>query len=370
MNDTLHISFFIPSLARGGAERVFVQVAGGLADRGHEVDFVVANDELVIADQLADNVNRYFIRASRALYACVPYVRYLLRRRPDALLSTLHHGNFLSIVSHYLTRWSGTLCTRVPNDFLREEFGSKFKQKLTPVLGRLLYPRADRVICVSGGVEESMKQIGMSRTRLRTIPNPVNASGIRDRAGAYTPDHPFFQTDGPVLLSVGRLEKQKDFSTLIRAFKKIRRNDVRLLILGDGSRRASLERLVKQNGLEDRVALPGEVDNPYPYFEQADLFVLSSLWEGMPNVLLEAITLGKTAVATDCPSGPAEVLEGGEFGYLTPPGDEQELARTIEHALAHPLPKEHVRRRAKDYSLERVVDAYESCLRTSISQTQ
>jgi glycosyltransferase involved in cell wall biosynthesis len=188
--------------------------------------------------------------------------------------------------------------------------------------------------------------------------NPVITPDVRKRACAPL-DHPWFAPDQPpVILAVGRLTKQKDFPTLIRSFAQVRQNvPARLLILGEGVDRDELEALVRQLGLQDDVSLPGFVDNPYAYMHRAGLFVLSSRWEGLPTVLIEALYCGRPVIATDCPSGPREILANGRFGALVPVGDVEALSRAIVDGLAGktPLPPEES---WHPYSMEAVVEQY------------
>ncbi|MCZ6872143.1 MAG: glycosyltransferase, partial [bacterium] len=171
--------------------------------------------------------------------------------------------------------------------------------------------------------------------------------------------HPWFEPGcPPVLLAVGRLAKQKDFGTLLRAFARLRRSQpARLLILGEGPERPALETLVRELGLEQDVRLPGFVDNPYAYMARASAFVLSSLWEGLPTVLVEALFCGAPVVATDCPSGPREILRGGELGGLVPMRDPVALADSMQMALAGKIPRP-TRESWQSYTVETVVDRY------------
>ncbi len=183
-------------------------------------------------------------------------------------------------------------------------------------------------------VEDFIRLTGI-RQKVQVIHNPVVTPELLQRAEEPL-EHPWFQPkEPPVLLGVGRLTRQKNFPNLIRAFAEVRkRRPVRLLILGEGEERASLEDLVRSFGLEGEVGLPGFVQNPYPYMKRAAAFVLSSDWEGLPTVLIEALALGTPVVATDCPSGPREILQGGRWGRLVPVNNPTALAQALEATLA------------------------------------
>jgi glycosyltransferase involved in cell wall biosynthesis len=204
-----------------------------------------------------------------------------------------------------------------------------------PQLVRYFYPWADCVVAVSKGVANDLVRFGkIPSERIRVIYNPIVTPEIQEKAKAVL-EHPWLEEgQPPVILSVGRLTAQKDFSTLIHAFAAVRQTHAaRLLILGEGEERSSLEFLIRQLGLEQDVSLPGFVPNPYPYMVRAAAFVLSSKYEGLPGVLIEALYCGAPLISTDCPSGPREILANGKYGQLVQVGDVTTLAHAIQMAL-------------------------------------
>ena len=230
---------------------------------------------------------------------------------------------------------------------------------------RALYPRTDALVAVSQGVADDIARMaGLDARRVTVIPNPIVTPDLERRAREPV-EHRFFgDGDPPVILGVGRLVRQKDFATLVRAFALVRaRRDARLLILGAGDpREAETERelraLIAALGLGSDVDLPGWVDNPVAYMTHADVFALSSAYEGFGNVVAEALAVGTPVVSTDCQSGPAEILEGGRHGRLVPVGDPRALADAILQTLAAPPDGARLRRRADRYRTERIVDEY------------
>jgi glycosyltransferase involved in cell wall biosynthesis len=200
---------------------------------------------------------------------------------------------------------------------------------------------------------------GLSREQVCVVRNPVWTSELTQLAQEPV-NHPWLQQhDTPVIIGAGRLTRQKDFTTLIRAFAEIRaRRPCRLILLGEGDYRVRLEALASELNIRDAVSLPGFVPNPYAWIARARLFVLSSLWEGSPNVLTEALALGVPVVSTDCPSGPREILKGGEYGTLVPMGDAAALARAMATTLDHPLPRERLQEAARPYTVEESVRGY------------
>lgn len=228
-----------------------------------------------------------------------------------------------------------------------------------PWLMRWVYPWADSVVAVSQGVADDLvRTLGIDATRVKVIYNPVVDETLFDKAKQPL-EHPWFkQGEPPVVLAVGRLTEQKDFETLIRAFAVVRaKRVVRLLILGEGELRFQLETLVNQLGLKDDVALPGFVANPFGYMARASVFVLSSRWEGLPTVLLEAMACGAQVVSTDCPSGPREILEDGKWGLLVPVENVSTLAQAITLKLDE-FEGPDVKRRAMDFGADQAVQKY------------
>ncbi|HEY8363833.1 MAG TPA: glycosyltransferase, partial [Tissierellaceae bacterium] len=210
-----------------------------------------------------------------------------------------------------------------------------FKARILPILMKFLYPLADAVIAVSEGVAKDLTQIiGLPAEKVKVIYNPVITPEIFKKAEEPI-KHPWFAPgELPVILGVGRLTKQKDFITLIRAFDIVRKEyPSRLVILGEGEERPELEALVQELDLEQYVNMPGFVENPFSYMKKAAVFVLSSRWEGLPNVLIQALALGIPVVSTACPSGPTEILEKGKLGRLVPVGNEVIMAKAILEEL-------------------------------------
>ena len=200
-----------------------------------------------------------------------------------------------------------------------------------PWLAKNLYPWADGIVAVSQGVGDDLAQfVDLDGKHIHVIYNPVVRPELHELARQPL-DHPWFRPgEPPVVLGVGRLNPQKDFGTLIRAFAKVvQTREARLLILGEGAQRDELEALVKELHLVQQVSLPGFATEVYAYMSRASLFVLSSKWEGLPGVLIEAMCCGTPVVSTDCPSGPREILKNGMYGDLVPMGSVDALADAI-----------------------------------------
>lgn len=356
------LALLLPDLLGGGAQRAIVTLANGLAARGAAVDLLLARAIGEYFHEVDSSVRIVHLGARRAsVTAIVPLAKYLDRERPDAVLSTLAFTN----VGAVLARW---LASHTPWLVLREaasltgvgEAVESWKYRLTPLVVRVAYRYADRVVGVSEGVSRELREKGrLPQKRVVTIYNPVVTANLPGLAEEPV-DHPWFAAGGPrTILGVGRLKPQKDFATLVRAFHLLRqRLNCRLMILGEGEQREELRRLAEDLGHGEEVAMPGFVQNPFRFMSRSDVFVLSSRFEGLPNVLIQAMATGCPVVSTDCPHGPKEILESGKWGQLVQVGDEEGMARAIEAVLEGRIERKDTRRRARDFSADRAVDAY------------
>jgi glycosyltransferase involved in cell wall biosynthesis len=345
------IALFLPSLGGGGAEQVMAILANAFAERGFAVDLVLAKAEGPYLDQIGSQI-RIVDLGRRRVAMCLPaLVRYLRRERPTTLISALNYVNVIAILAHRLARVPTRLVVS-EHSILSRYRTRDLRGRLVPMLMRITYPLADSVVCVSKGVARDLGEtIGLDLAKTVVIYNPVDIDSID--ANAHEPlDHPWFQPGAPpVVLAVGRLTEAKDFSSLIRAFALLKaQRPARLMILGEGELRGELEALIAAHGLSDDVALPGYVTNPFAYMKRSAVFVLSSRWEGFGLVLVEAMACDTPVVSTDCPSGPAEILEDGKWGTLVQIGDEYSMAEAIGSVLdetSHP----DVRQRAKHFDV-------------------
>jgi len=355
------VAFFLPSLGGGGAERMILNLARGFAERGFKVDLVLARAEGPYLSQVPSEARVVDLGARRVLYALPGLVHYLRRERPQAMLSTLSHANIVALWARVIGRVPTRLVIREANTTrISVSGGPPLRRRLIPVFMRLFYLGADAVVANSFGVAEDLAKLGVPPDKIKVIYNPVVTPELFAKAEESV-DHSWFRPDEPpVILGVGRLTKQKDFPTLIRAFALVRKERLaRLMILGEGEERPKLEALVRELGLKEDVVLPGFVDNPYKYMKRAGVFVLPSLWEGLPNVLIEALALGTPVVATDCPGGSREILEGGKWGKLVSVGDVEALADAIVAVLSNPkLPEGAVERITRLFGLENIMAEY------------
>jgi glycosyltransferase involved in cell wall biosynthesis len=354
------LAIFLMDLAGGGAERVMINLALGFANRGLNVDLVLVKAEGPYLFHLPSNINLVKLEKSRLLLSLPALIRYLRQTRPTILMSALEDTNTVALWARKLAGVSTRVIVTVHNHLSCESQNStQLKRRLTPQLVKMFYPWADHVVAVSQGVASDLIKIGIEPQKVQAIYNPIVTSELRLRL-QETIEHPWFEPgQPPVILGVGRLTRQKDFSTLLRAFAQLnRRNTSRLMILGEGEERIELEKLARELGIAENVMFPGFVTNPYAYMTQAKAVVLSSAWEGFGNVLVEAMAAGTPVIATDCESGPAEILANGKYGKLVRVGNPEEMAIAIAATFEHSVDVEELKKRAEEFTLEKATTKY------------
>ena len=334
------LAIFLPSLRGGGAERVMMNLANGFAGKGLSVDLVLVKAEGAYLKGVPDSLRVVDLDAGRVARSLPALVRYLRRERPDALLSAMNHANILALWARSLARTPARVTISEHNNLSASMQNVPSRRaRLMPWLMRCFYPLADGIVAVSEGVADDLASaIRMPRERITVIYNPVVTPELLQMAREPL-DHPWFRPgEPPVILGAGRLTRQKDFSMLIRSFALVRKErPARLLILGEGEERRDLEGLAGTLGIAGDIDMPGFVDNPYKYMARAALFALSSKWEGLSTVIIEAMACGTPVVSTDCPSGPREILNGGQYGSLVPVGNVEYFTRAVLEALEHPF---------------------------------
>ncbi len=378
----------------GGIQRGLLNLATGLIERGYEVDLLLRRKRGAMLDQVPPGVRviearAFWPLAARALYqlpasaraitktwlltrrprpfySVEPLVDYLRAERPVALLATPTTAALAALWAAHLAESDVRVVAREANTLSRQithqrrAFG-----KHLPSLIAEWYPRAAGIVAPSQGVAEELAALtGLARDRIETIHNPVDVGRIRALA-VESPDDPWLTTPNapPVVLGAGRLVPAKDFPTLLRAFAGLRRQrPARLVILGEGRERRRLLGLASDLGVREDVRLTGHVANPFAYMARASVFALSSLYEGLANVLREALVCGCPVVATDCPSGSAEVLGHGRYGRLVPVGDAPALGNALAETLEDPRARAAAALSAVSIASSQSIDRYQELL--------
>ncbi len=354
------IGIFLSDLDGGGAERVMLNLAGGFVEQGLEVDLVLVKAEGSLLSEVHPKVRVVNLGCQRLLLSIPAMIRYLQQQQPTALLSALEDTNLVALWARQLAGVSTRIVVSVHNNLSQEsQQATELKRRLTPYLVSWFYPWADKIITVSQGVAQDLVKMGLSSERIQVIYNPIITPEYCQKILAPL-NHPWFSpSEPPVILGVGRLHKQKDFPSLIQAFALVQQMiPARLMILGEGKERQHLEALVQKLGLNEKVALPGFVANPYIYMRHAAVLVLSSAWEGFGNVLVEAMAAGTPVVSTNCESGPAEILSNGQYGKLVDVGDIQGMAKAIVDTIEQPKDSVTLGRRASEFSLDKALAQY------------
>lgn len=354
MNKKPRLAIFVAFSGTGGVERVVHSLLQGFSAYDIDVDLLaVVGKRGWLPDIPWPNIRVIDLKVKHSHLALPALARYLRQERPDVLMAAKDRAVRIAVLARKLsgvdTRVVGQLHNNI-SGFLETKTPVQRWLRLAPM--RWLFPSLDLIICVSQGVvEDTLKLVDMPAEKLIALPNPIITPDVYPRSEEPV-DHPWFREAVPVILGAGRLTPEKDFATLIRAFKQVReRQDCRLMILGEGSKRSELEQLVADLNLQDSVSMPGYTSNPYAYMKKAALFVLSSAWEGSGNVLVEALAMGTPAVSTDCPYGPAETLAGGRWGRLVPVADVEAMAQAMLETLENPLPAETLKAAVADFGL-------------------
>ena len=379
----------------GGVDRCQWRLATEYASRGYRVDLVVFNAEGIDPSRLPTNIDLVVIPKSNGIASklaalrCDPrgwrlllrpillpprpssrlrylpgLISYLRASRPDLLISAGTYENLVSVLA-VLGAGSSTrilVSERNPLEqrLQREKHRKAWRWRYLPPVLSYYYQRATRVIAISNELSEDIREnLHIPHDCVHVVYNPVidqtSLSRMREPV-----DHPWLKDDAvPVLLAVGRLRDEKDFPTLLRAFRSARsRQPMRLIILGDGPDRKKLEDLIRELELSEHVCLAGYQHNPLNYMAHANVLVLSSLYEGLPAVLIEALAAGCPVISTDCPGSSAEILCHGRYGQLVPVGDPKAMSEAILETLKHPPQPSLLRERGREFSVERTADGY------------
>lgn len=348
------LGVFISFSGDGGVERMVTQLCAEFVQHV-QVDLLALKLSGGHAQRIPPQVNLMRLEARHAWTSVGEVADYLRRVRPDALLVAKDRAGRAALAARRRAGVDVPVHIRLGTNLSAAlEKRSAFSRWLRTWPMQRAYAQAASVIAVSEGVrQDTLRLTGLPASRVQVIRNPVITATLAQQAAAPVPHDWLRDKTAPVILGMGRLTRQKGFDTLLRAFARLQaQQPSRLIVLGEGPRpedRARHEALARELGVAARVCWPGFQANPYAWLSRADLFALSSAWEGSPNALTEALALGVPCVSTDCPSGPAEILAGGRYGALVPVGDDAALAGAMARILAAPLPPEALRAAVAEY---------------------
>ncbi|MEO9649039.1 MAG: glycosyltransferase [Roseobacter sp.] len=359
------VSILLPKMSGGGISRTRTALAKGLLETEQvRVEFVLEKGGGVLQDLIPEGASVHIVGPMRLRQSVGILAAYYRQRQPAVILTSKELHAFAAILARWVSRDKIGVFPTLHGDFAMRlaKNRSRFEELWLPRAVGLLYRSADAAIGVSGGVADGLiSATGLPQDKVVAIHNPFNLDAIRAQAIEAAPSHPWLapDRDRPCLVAAGRLAVQKDYGTLLRAMARVvAHRPARLVILGEGVERGILEEQVRALGLQDHVSMAGFVPNPFPDIAAADVFALSSLWEGLPGVLIQAMALGRQIVSTDCPHGPSEILRKGTLGGLVPVGDDIALAKAICTALDRPVGTERLRSRAEDFAAARITKQY------------
>lgn len=360
-----HIAVFVPVLGGGGAERQMLNLMNEFVRHGVKTDVLVADAEQ--SDYLSElseevRVISFDVPSTILSLPSLPsIISYLWNANPKVLVSVALWAHLAPLLACKIAG-TNTRCVASVRNFHSREYksGISFSRRIVLNISGYTLSKMDHVFAVTKRIRKDViKNFGVKSTNVSVVNSPILDSDVSDRAQEYV-EHPWFNdSDLPVLISVGRLTRQKNYPLLLRAFSEVRRQrHARLVVLGEGEERSSLERQARRLKINEDVDFVGFVDNPYAYMSKASLFVLASDWEGLQNVIVEALAVGCPVVSTDCPSGPREILDDGKYGRLVPTSAPESLAEAILEALRSTTDEEKLKARAQDFSDNAVADAY------------
>lgn len=349
------------TLGDGGVGRLTLLLTRRWCDMGIHVDLLLARTTSPYMSELDSRVRVFCTGTSNPFFSTPRVAMYLLRERPDVILSDSLRLNRISHRAKTLSRSDVRVYTTlhipmgVKEGLLPERKRPRYRRQVIRT-----FSKNHGIIAVSQGVAQDLvTHFPIPPQKVKVIYNPIVFPELFQKAREPISHSWFLSKDIPVVLAAGRFEPQKAFLTLIKAFHALQKEIMaRLVILGDGKERGTMEALIAQFGLQDSVSLPGFVLNPYPYMANADLFVLSSAWEGFGIVLVEAMALGTPVVSTNCPFGPGEILENGRLGPLVPVGDISGLATAMKQALSNPVARDELTKAAGRFSDHASAAAY------------
>ena len=377
----IRVAFFISSMDVGGAERVVTNIIKNI-DRRHFLPLLVLfskrgrllaelPEDLMILS-LKELKGKYWY-GFQWLNLLRQFCRTLKTIEPEVLVSFTWYPNAISIIAKILGKIRCRVIVSERTSTFKYE--GKFANGLRNLTLRFLYPHAGLVIAPSGGIANHLVSLRrIAPEKIHVIHNPVEISVIK-ALSKHSSSDVWFDKRRNIIISVGRLGLEKGFDYLIRSIAILVQGgiDCFLVILGEGMQRPKLQALAGELGISARVSMPGFQKNPYQYVANSTLFVLSSLYEGFPNALLEAMSLGVPSVATRCPTGPEEIIEDGVNGVLVAPGDEKALAEAMRQLLLDEDLRKRLggagEKRARDFRVETIVGKYEDGIRSLLGES-
>jgi glycosyltransferase involved in cell wall biosynthesis len=353
------LALLLPDMRGGGAERVALRLIEDFVAAGHEVQLVLMRAQGELLPLVPPEVRIFDLEAQRIRSVVLPLRRYFHEQKPDAIQILMWPLTVVGLIAHRLAG-SKARVVLAEHSTLSRQYASFRRLGLAKLRHsiRFFYPLADARITVSKQAADDLADVsGLPRESIDVIYNPVGGPPASARPGA---DVVALWGDAPArILTVGTLKKEKNHALLIRAFAElVRTRPARLMIVGEGEMRAELEQLALTLGVAEHLVMPGFFTDPWPFYLSANLFALTSDFEGFPLVLIEAMRAGLPIVSTDCESGPREILDDGRLGALVPCGAAQALAAAMAAMLDRPTPPDALHQRAEALSGQQTSNRY------------
>lgn len=359
------VALMVYSMRSGGVERMRTHLADAFLRRGYSTSVVVARCDGHWGRHLPDippDAELIDLKAGSFKAWFSGFKDYLAREKPRVVLAAMETAGVIAL---WARRQTGIEARVVVSSHIEVSRHVKrdwhfAKRVALSYLVRRFYRQADGIVAVSHAVADDLAGFARQpRERITVINNPVVTEGMKRAAGEAI-DHPWLQDRSvPIILGVGRLTEQKDFATLLKAFALVReRRPARLMILGEGEEREDLLSLAASLSIAEHVQMPGFIANPFTYMANSSVFALSSLWEGLPGVVIQALACGCPVVSTDCAGGVREILKEEDYGRMVPVGDQRAMADAIFETLDYPPDERYLRLRADDFHVDRIADDY------------
>lgn len=368
-NNSIHVAFVIGSMRAGGAERATLNLINGLSQRGMSIDLVLLSSKGEFFNEISKSIHIVSLNKSRTIYSVNTFQNYLKENNPDIIVAIQNHIQLLVLLSIKFSHWKGKIILNEQSTYSRNVTG--IKGRIQKLLSKYLFQSAHVITSVSKGVKEDFtKSFPALQLKNNVIPNAIITDQF-DEYKNHTVKHHFFEEGKGVVVTAGRLVKSKNFALLLKAFAVAKKEmDIKLIILGDGPELFSLQQIAAKLNISDDVSFQGYVPYPSHYFSKASVFVLSSDYEGLPAVIIEALACGCKIVSTNCENGPAEILANGDYGWLVPVGEVKALSLSILTALKTEIDSNKLIERSKEFHQKKVVEQYESLFNELISDKQ
>lgn len=378
----MDILFYTSSLGGGGAEKHVQRIANAIHDEGHCVTVAVARQGRNYEKELSGDVDlkvlsNGWINSStwRLMCSVRPLRRHVSNCQPDVVCSVMDHVNVRLVRAlNGIVNPPPAVLSVQNNPTIRFGERASWRERVLFWRMRRSYPKAERIVAVSQGVAKELVEMGLAGPdQLSVIPNAGIDANVPDAKDVHLGER--VRTGKSLLVACGSLTHQKGYPYLLEAFRQVRSQEAaELWILGEGDQRDNIESRVTELGLEEHVSLLGFRDNPFKFMAMADVFVLSSLWEGFGNVIVEAMACGTPVVSTDCPHGPGEIISHEENGLLVPPADADALSEALLRVLRDQCLQgkmaENGKERAHDFHASKIGQQYLDLFRDVVSQSR